>query len=76
MPEGQAGVAGGTLPCQTQEGGTLGRQTQEGGTLGRQTQEGAPWAAGTRKGCDRTGQDRTARPGRSGNNTKKRGWLE
>ena len=34
-----------------------------GGTLPRHTQEGAPWAAGTRKGCDRTGQDRTGQDG-------------
>ena len=40
----------------------------------------APWAAGTRKGWNRTGpgrdvtgQDRTARPGRSGNTQKKEG---
>ena len=30
VPGGQAGVAGGTLPCHTQEGGTLGCRDQEG----------------------------------------------
>ena len=30
VPGGQAGVAGGTLPCQTQEGGTLACHTKKG----------------------------------------------
>ena len=41
VPGGQAGVAGGTLPCHTQEDGTLPRHTQEDGTLGCHTQEGS-----------------------------------
>ena len=35
--------------------------------------KGAPCLARRRKGCDRTGQDRTARHGRSGNTQKKEG---
>ena len=73
MPGGQAGVAGGTLPRHTQEGGTLPCHTQEDGALGCRDQEGME-QDGTRKGCDRAGQDRTARAERQ--HTKKRGWLE
>ena len=76
VPGGQAGVAGGTLPCHTQEG-TPWAATRR---------KGAPWAAGTRKGCDGTGWDRTGQDGmgqdvtgqdrtagRSGNTQKKEG---
>ncbi|MBQ7610645.1 MAG: hypothetical protein IJU74_06055 [Bacteroidales bacterium] len=40
VPGGQAGVAGGTLPRQTQEGDTLPCQTQEGSTLGWKAGQG------------------------------------
>ena len=63
VPGGQAGVAGGTLGCHTQEDGTWAAGTRKG--CDRTGQDGT--------GRDRTGQDRTARHGRSGNTQKKEG---
>ena len=65
VPGGQAGVAGDTLPRQTQEGGALGCRDQEGMGQDRTGRDGT--------GQDVTGQDGTARPGRSGNTQKKEG---
>ena len=80
VPGGQAGVAGGTLPRQTQEGAPWAARRRKGAPCPATRRTGCDRTGqdrtgqdGTRKGCDRTGQDRTARHGRSGNTQKKEG---
>ena len=50
VPGGQAGAAGGTLPCHTQEGSALPCHTQEGSTLPCHTQEGSALACRDQEG--------------------------
>ena len=50
VPGGQVGVAGGTLPCHTQEGSALACHTQEGSALACRDQEGSALACRDQEG--------------------------